>query len=232
MANSGNEKISCGLLAQKSYYFGMRPETTIHDLGLIDYMPAYEEQLRLHGKRVHDEIPDTLMLLEHPHIFTLGRHATGDNIVWNEEMRKQFEVDVLRVDRGGDVTYHGPGQLVGYPIVKLQDHKLQPRGMVERVENLIIRTVAAFGIHSYVHPEYPGVWVNDAKICAIGMRIKEGVSYHGFALNVSTDLSYFSGIVPCGIQDKSVCSLSSVLGRRIDINTVKSIIAKEALSTL
>ncbi|RKY55741.1 MAG: lipoyl(octanoyl) transferase, partial [Candidatus Neomarinimicrobiota bacterium] len=135
-----------------------------------------------------------------------------------------------KVDRGGDVTYHGPGQLVGYPIIKLEDRGLSPRRLVAWVEKLIIGTVASYGIAAYVHPHYPGVWVGDAKICAIGMRIKEKVSYHGFALNVSTDLSYFNGIVPCGIHDKSVCSLSSILGKKIDIEVVKERLIKEAIN--
>ena len=199
------------------------------DLGTIQYNDAYDLQLKLHEQRVNNKIPDTMLLLEHPHVFTLGRHATVTNIMWNENELKAHDVFVKHVDRGGDVTYHGPGQIVGYPIIKLNDRDLRPRRLVEWVEKIIIRTVASFGIHSYVHPEYPGVWVGDAKICAIGMRIREGVSYHGFALNVSTDLSYFNGIVPCGIQNKSVCSLESLLGRKIDIGEVKKIIVKEAL---
>ena len=200
------------------------------DLGTIPYNEAFDLQLKLHGQRIDNKIPDTMLLLEHPHVFTLGRHATDTNIVWTEKELAQHDVFVRKVDRGGDVTYHGPGQLVGYPIIKLKDRGLRSRRLVEWVEKMIIRTVAYFGIHSYVHPEYPGVWVGDAKICAIGMRIREGVSYHGFALNVSTDLSYFKGIVPCGIQDKSVCSLESLLGRNISIDEVKSIIVKEALA--
>ena len=200
------------------------------DLGTIQYNDAFDLQLKLHGQRVDNKIPDTMLLLEHPHVFTLGRHATDGNVMWNEKELAEHDVFVKHVDRGGDVTYHGPGQLVGYPIIKLKDRNLRPRRLVEWIEKIIIRTVAKFGIASYVHPEYPGVWVGDAKICAIGMRIREGVSYHGFALNISTDLSYFEGIVPCGIQDKSVCSLESLLGRKIDIEEVKAIIIKEALA--
>ncbi|MCD6446849.1 MAG: lipoyl(octanoyl) transferase LipB [Candidatus Marinimicrobia bacterium] len=206
----------------------MRKELHTQDLGTIDYAEAFDLQLELHGQRLENKIPDTLLLLEHPHVFTLGRHAREGNIVWDKNELEQNNVEVRQVDRGGDVTYHGPGQLVGYPIIKLKDRDLQPRRLVEWVENLIIRTIASFGIASYVHSEYPGVWIGDAKICAIGMRIREGVSYHGFALNVSTDLSYFNGIVPCGIQNKSVCSLSSLLGKKINIEEVKQRLIKEA----
>ena len=208
----------------------MKNNLLIKDLGVIDYSKAFDEQLRLHRERVEERVPDTLLLLEHPHVYTLGRHATGENIVWNEAQLKQNDVIVKHVDRGGDVTYHGPGQVVGYPIIKLKARDLRPRRLVEWVEEIVIKTLALYGIEAYVHPDYPGVWVGDAKICAIGMRIREGVSYHGFALNVNTDLSYFNGIVPCGIQDKSVCSMASLLRRTIDIDEVKKILSDEAMS--
>ncbi len=208
----------------------MEKQLHTQDLGTIDYAEAFDLQLDLHGRRIENKIPDTLLLLEHPHVFTLGRHAQENNVVWNENELNRHQVEVRQVDRGGDVTYHGPGQLVGYPIIKLEDRGLSPRRLVAWVEKLIIGTVASYGIAAYVHPQYPGVWVGDAKICAIGMRIKEKVSYHGFALNVSTDLSYFNGIIPCGIQDKSVCSLSSILGKKIDIEDVKKRLIKEALN--
>jgi lipoyl(octanoyl) transferase len=211
---------------------GMINTLIVKDFGTIEYTKAFDEQLKLHRERVDDNIRDTLLLLEHPHVFTLGRHATEENIVWNDSELNENDVIVKHVDRGGDVTYHGPGQIVGYPIIKLKDRDLRPRRLVEWVEGIIIRTLNYYDIDAYVHPDYPGVWVGDAKICAIGMRIREGVSYHGFALNVSTDLSYFNGIVPCGIQDKSVCSMESLLNRKIDIQEVKKIISKEAQSIL
>lgn len=206
----------------------MKKILEIRDLGQIAYAEAFDLQLHLHSERVNGKIPDTLLLLEHPHVYTLGRHANDNNIVWDKDERRNRSVEIQHVDRGGDVTYHGPGQLVGYPIIKLEERGLTPRSLVNWVENMIIRTVAAYGIASYVNPQHPGVWVNEAKICAIGMRIKEKVSYHGFALNVNTDLSYFDGIVPCGIQNTSVCSLSSVLGRKINIEEVKERLIKEA----
>ncbi|MCF7832108.1 MAG: lipoyl(octanoyl) transferase LipB [Candidatus Marinimicrobia bacterium] len=209
----------------------MEKTLDIQDLGQIAYAEAFDLQLRLHKERIAGKIPDTLLLLEHPHVYTLGRHANDNNIVWQEAERRNRSVEVRHVDRGGDVTYHGPGQLVGYPIIKLEERGLTPRSLVAWVENLIIRTVAASGIASYVHPEHPGVWVGDAKICAIGMRIKERVSYHGFALNVNTDLSYFEGIVPCGIQDKSVCSIKSLIGKKTDMDLVKERLIKEAMGT-
>ena len=211
------------------YFKKMKNTLDIQNLGQIPYSEAFDLQLRLHRQRVNDKIPDTLLLLEHPHVYTMGRHADDHNIVWNEHERRDRSVEVRHVDRGGDVTYHGPGQLVGYPIIKLEERGLTPRGLVSWVEHMVIRTVAASGIASYVHPNYPGVWVGDAKICAIGMRIKERVSYHGFALNVNTDLSYFNGIIPCGIQDKSVCSIKSLIGKKADMDIVRERLSKEAL---
>ncbi|MDZ7796829.1 MAG: lipoyl(octanoyl) transferase LipB [Candidatus Marinimicrobia bacterium] len=171
-------------------------------------------------------------MLEHPHVYTLGRHANRENLVWDEAERKKMGVDVQHVDRGGDVTYHGPGQLVGYPLIKLDECGLTPRRLVKWVEDLIIDTLSVYGIESYVHPDHPGVWVGDAKICAIGMRIKKGVSYHGFALNISTDLRYFTGIVPCGIGDKEVCSLEGLLHRNVEQKHLRAILSERAASML
>ncbi len=210
----------------------MDKDLKIAYLGEVPYRKAFEQQLELHAQRVEDRIPDTLLLLEHPHVYTLGRHAREGNIVWNEAERKARRVQVEHVDRGGDVTYHGPGQLVGYPLIKIADRGLTPRRLVEWVETLVIETLSRYGIKSYVHPDYPGVWVGDAKICAIGMRIRKGVSYHGFALNVSTDLDYFNGIVPCGIRDKRVCSVNAVLGMHTDMERLRETLSRFARSTL
>jgi lipoyl(octanoyl) transferase len=221
-----------GVSGINSVILHMKNKLQIEYSGIIPYETAFRRQLELHEMRVSDRIPDTLLLLEHPHVYTLGRHARKENLVWTEPERQVHKVEVQQTDRGGDVTYHGPGQLVGYPIIKLTERGLLPRRMVEWVENSVIQTLEAFGIKAGIHPDYPGVWVDEAKICAIGMRIREGVSYHGFALNVSTDLSYFAGIVPCGISDKHVCSMESVLGEHTDILEVRetlSVIAAKLL---
>jgi lipoyl(octanoyl) transferase len=210
----------------------MENDLQIRYLGTVPYERAFRQQLKLHAQRVGNQIPDTLLLLEHPHVFTLGRHANDGNLLWNASKRAEKGVELRHVDRGGDVTYHGPGQLVGYPIIKLTQRGLLPKRLVEWVENTIIRTLASFHIQAYVPPDHPGVWVEDAKICAIGMRIREGVSYHGFALNVNTDLAYFSGIIPCGIADKKVCSMASILGKDPDIDAVREALVGIALSLL
>lgn len=199
----------------------MKKELKIEFMGIIPYETAFRRQLELQKLRVQEKIPDTLLLLEHPHVYTLGRHAREENLVWSEEERRIHDVDLQQTDRGGDVTYHGPGQLVGYPIIRLMDRGLLPRRLVEWVENTVIQTLYSFGIRAYVHPDYPGVWVGEAKICAIGMRIREGVSYHGFALNVNTDLSYFSGIIPCGINGGKICSMASLLGYKPEMRQVR-----------
>lgn len=210
----------------------MKNDLQIIDAGLVPYVEAYERQLELHKKRVEGSVPDTLLLLEHPHVYTLGRHATDMNLLWNERERALKGIDLQKTDRGGDVTYHGPGQLVGYPIIDLRKRGLLPRRLVEWVEKSIIALLDFYGISSYVHSDYPGVWVDDAKICAIGMRIREGVSYHGFALNVATDLSYFAGIVPCGISDKKVCSIESLLKKETDIRKVRETLSAIAADLL
>ncbi len=214
------------------YLQTMDQDLVVKYIGCIDYSAAFKKQLQLHARRVRGNIPDTLLLLEHPHIYTLGRHADENNIILSEPQRKAHGVDVLRVDRGGDVTYHGPGQLMGYPIIKLDDWGLSPRRLVEWVEMFIIQTLFAYDIEAYIHPDLPGVWVGDAKICAIGMRIKDGVSYHGFALNISTDLSYFDGIIPCGIQNKEVCSMESLLGHSVPKDALRALLAGYALEQL
>lgn len=210
----------------------MKNDLQIINAGLVPYAEAYGRQLELHEKRVAGSISDTLLLLEHPHVYTLGRHATDMNLLWNERERALKRVDLQKTDRGGDVTYHGPGQLVCYPIIHLRERGLLPRRLVEWVEESIMALLDTYGISSYVHPDYPGVWVGNAKICAIGMRIREGVSYHGFALNVTTDLSYFEGIVPCGISDKNVCSMESMLGKNADIRKVRKTLSAIAADLL
>jgi lipoyl(octanoyl) transferase len=218
--------------AKKCISLYMNEHLDVHYLGTVPYRQAFEHQLELHRRRTERRIPDTLLLLEHPHVYTLGRHADESNIMWGEAERRRRGVSVEHVDRGGDVTYHGPGQLVGYPLIGIRDRGMTPRRLVEWVEMLVMETLSGFGIDSYVHPDYPGVWVGDAKICAIGMRIRNGVSYHGFALNVSTDLEYFGGIVPCGIRDKRVCSVNSVLNRETDMKDLRERLSRIAAQTL
>jgi lipoyl(octanoyl) transferase len=186
-----------------------RPLTVVRP-GLLDYRSAWDLQRQLVAERREGERGDVVLLLEHPPVYTLGSRADRTHILFTERELRAHGIDVIEVDRGGDVTYHGPGQLVGYPIIRLG----RVRGVVDYVralEEILIRAVATFGIHAGRSTGYTGVWVGDAKLAAIGVRVSSGgITSHGFALNVSPDLSHFSGIVPCGIRDRSVCSLASL----------------------
>lgn len=160
-------------------------------------------------------MPDTLLLLQHPHTYTLGRRGNRENILLTSEQLDERGIAVYEVDRGGDVTYHGPHQLVGYPILKL-DPGYTYVGYIRNLERALLEAMRDLGVPAGLKEGYSGVWVGEEKICAIGVKVDaQGVTSHGFALNVNTDLSYFGHIIPCGITDKGVTSLQQVLGRRV-----------------
>ena len=161
-----------------------------------------------------------MLLLEHPHVFTLGRGADSSNILADPLQLQTNSVEVHETGRGGDVTYHGPGQLVGYPIINLKPDRCDVHRYVRDIEEVLIRTIAEFGVTGARIAGLTGVWVGNEKIGAIGVRIARWITSHGFALNVNTDLEYFKMIVPCGIADKGVTSLSRLLGHRIDLREV------------
>ncbi len=179
----------------------------IRDLGLQPYRPVLELQKTLVEQRREDAIPDTLILVEHQPVYTLGRNAVAENIVLSPERLEARGIDVVHIGRGGDVTFHGPGQLVGYPITKLAGSGRRVLKYVEGLEQTLIDTLAEYGVSASLDPSNRGVWVGRDKIAAIGVRITRQVTMHGFALNVAVDLSYYGGIVPCGIRDKGVTSL-------------------------
>jgi lipoyl(octanoyl) transferase len=198
--------------------------------GVVGYNDAWELQTSLHERRVAGEIGDTLVLLEHPHVYTIGRRGAHDDVLWDADMLRDRGVDVVETDRGGQVTYHGPGQLVGYPIVDLGPGADLVK-YVRRLEDVMTETLARFGISATGDPEHTGAWVGDAKIGAIGVRVARGVTKHGFALNVSTDLSYFAGIVPCGITDKGVTSMAVELGYVPAVPEVATIVEHQFADT-
>ena len=182
------------------------------DIGLKSYADALEIQLDLHSKVSNEKTNDTLILCEHSHVYTFGKSADHNNLLINDEFLAAIDAEVFETDRGGDITYHGPGQLVGYPILNLRKHNLGVRTYVELLEQALIDTLAEINIVAYRIPKLVGIWVGKdnevkRKIGAIGIRVKNGVSMHGFALNINTDLNYFNYIVPCGIIDKSVTSI-------------------------
>ena len=179
----------------------------VANLGAVDYDAALKLQTALAAQRVADEIGDTLLLLEHHHVFTLGRGANEGFIV-----AKPAEVPIYRVSRGGEVTYHGPGQLVGYPILKLDGLARDVNKYLRALEQAMIDALAGFGIEATRREGLTGVWIGQRKIGSIGVGIKRWVTYHGFALNVSTDLSFFDSIVPCGIDGCQMTSMAA-LGR-------------------
>lgn len=179
---------------------------------------SYAEGLALQHRTaaaVRDGAPDTLILLQHPHTYTLGARGTTTSLLQSESAYRARGADVVRSDRGGDVTYHGPGQIVGYPIVSLRARGTGPVAYVRALEQVMIDALAAYGIEAHRAPGRPGVWCGDAKIGAIGVKISGGIATHGFALNVSTDLSWFGTIVPCGIAGAGVTSLERVRGHAV-----------------
>ena len=180
---------------------------SILDFGLTPYVPTLRSQEARHAARVRGECPDALILVEHPSVYTLGRSAKAENVLLGEDALRIQGIEVHRIGRGGDVTYHGPGQLVGYPILDLGALGLGAADYVARIEAILQATLADFGVESSRDPTHRGVWVGNDKIAAIGVRIARRVSMHGFALNVRADLAPYRGIVPCGIRDRGVTSL-------------------------
>ncbi|HEX2367940.1 MAG TPA: lipoyl synthase [Acidimicrobiia bacterium] len=193
-------------------------------LGRLPYLEAWDLQRALWEGRVEGRTDDDyLLLLEHPHVYTVGRNGDGSNLLVPEESLVALGAEVHRVDRGGDVTYHGPGQLVGYPIVGLRDPK-QIVPHVRRIEQALIGVLADLGVPAWTEPGYTGVWTEEGKVAAIGVRVSRGVSAHGFALNVDPDLSFFGHMNPCGITDRPVATLRSLCGRRVSLEEVVDLV--------
>ncbi|GAC1414570.1 MAG: lipoyl(octanoyl) transferase LipB [Actinomycetota bacterium] len=185
-------------------------------LGRVRYEPAFALQELVAELRAEDKLPDTLLLLEHEHVFTLGRRGEIGEILFDDATRRRHGIEVVHTNRGGLVTYHGPGQLVGYPIMQLGGNP-DLVGYIRKLEEAMVRTAARFGINATRQDGLAGVWVGDAKLGAIGVHVSRGITTHGFALNVATDLAMFNGIVPCGIVDKGVTSLSELCGRDVPL---------------
>ncbi|WP_428938531.1 lipoyl(octanoyl) transferase LipB [Fontivita pretiosa] len=201
----------------------------VQDLGTMPYRQAWALQQQIHAEVVAGD-QERLLLVEHPPVITFGRRAETcgqKNLLASEQHLQQLGVELVQSDRGGDVTFHGPGQIVAYPIVRLNDHGLSVGGYVRRLEQVVIATLAELAIPAITDPSAVGVWVREpdgqlAKICAIGVRIRRGVSMHGIALNVETDLRYFDLIIPCGLTGRRATSLRRLLGDATpDIRLVK-----------
>ncbi len=205
------------------------------DLATLDYQSAWNSQERVHAQILDGTGTESILFVEHPPVITFGRRAADSamHLVASREMLKEMGVDVVESDRGGDITFHGPGQLVAYPIVRLNDHQLSVGGYVKALEHAVIGTLGHFGIEAFLDPGAIGVWVRrsdgtPAKVCALGVRIKRGISMHGIALNVATDLRYFELIVPCGLTGRPVTSMQQLLGERCpSMVEIKPVLAKQ-----
>lgn len=186
-------------------------------LGTVAYDAAFSLQNRLQEMRIAGDLPDTLILLEHPPTLTLARGDNERNILVPEDVLAEKRISVHPTDRGGDITLHGPGQVVGYPIMHLDGWGNDIHQYIRNLEQCLIRTLASYGVKGRRDAAHIGVWVGEEKIAAIGVKVKKWVTKHGFALNVNTDLSHFDLINPCGIRDKGVTSLKQLLGRDVDV---------------
>src|SRR4030066_784025 len=187
----------------------------LFDLGLIDYEKAWDLQHQLWSKRVNDELPDMLLILEHPHVITLGRRGNRSHLIASPEVLETMKIPVFHVERGGDVTYHGPGQMVVYPILDLKEYGYRLVRYIGQIEEVILRVLKDFGIEGKRDPLNRGVWVNGEKIASVGVAIKRWISFHGFSLNFETDLKYFELINPCGLEGKKMTTMAKTLGTEI-----------------
>lgn len=217
----------------------MKSAVIFEDLGRADYQTAWDYQEKLFRETIDQKItnrahPDAqtatrnyLLFCEHPHVYTLGKSGHQSNLLLNEQGLRQHNAKFYKINRGGDITYHGPGQIVGYPILDLDHFFTDIHQYLRFLEEAVIRTLNEYGIKGERLPGYTGVWLDAGddkkarKICALGVKCSRWVTMHGFAFNVNTDLTYFKHIIPCGIDDKSVTSMAAELNSPVDINQVK-----------
>ncbi|MDF3078905.1 MAG: octanoyltransferase [Sphingobacteriaceae bacterium] len=218
----------------------MNKEVIFQDWGMLDYQEAWDKQEALFQKTVDLKIanrssadplptPNYLVFVEHPHVYTLGKSGKPENLLLDEHGLEEKDASYYKINRGGDITYHGPGQLVGYPILDLDNFFTDIHLYLRTLEEAVILTLADFGVQAGRSPGLTGVWLdaenaNARKICALGVRCSRWVTMHGFALNVNARLDYFKNIVPCGIEDKGVTSMERELGRKLDMGEVKKIL--------
>jgi lipoate-protein ligase B len=195
------------------------------DIGRTRYADAWKLQQQLFTARQTQRVSDIVLLTEHEHVYTLGKTADKNHLLATDGELAARNIDTFDVDRGGDITYHGPGQLVGYPIIDLSAHYKDTHRYLRDVEESLIRSLGELGIDAGRNPDFTGVWIGNEKIAAIGVKISRWITMHGFALNVSTDLSLFDRIIPCGIFHKGVTSIEKILGRTIALSDVARIFA-------
>jgi len=193
------------------------------DLGLSPYQQTWDLQKTLQSRRIKNEIEDTVLLVEHEPVYTFGKNADENHLLQNYP----DDVNIFHIERGGDITFHGPGQLVGYPIIDLHNYKMSISWFMRSLEDVIINTLMHYGIAANRKEGLTGVWVKDEKIAALGVRISRWVTMHGFALNVNTQLHYYDSIIPCGIFEYGVTSMEKVLNKEIDMDEVKHVLIEQ-----
>lgn len=217
------------------------PEVAVYDLGSMDYKECWDLQERLFAEKLRFKtanrglepkeqhcIKHQLLLVEHPHVYTLGKSGKAENLLLNAAQLQSVNASYYHINRGGDITYHGPGQLVVYPLLDLEQFRTDIHWYMRSLEEVVIQTLSHWGIQGQRYPGYTGVWLDAdddrkaRKICAMGVRTSRWVTMHGIALNVNSDLNYFKHIVPCGIDDKAVASMQQELGGAVDMEEVKS----------
>lgn len=218
----------------------MEKTVRFEDLGLMDYQQAWDYQESLFAESIAlkiehrngastKETTNHLLFVEHPHVYTLGKSGSADNLLLDEKGLEEHHATYYKINRGGDITYHGPGQLVGYPIFDLDHFFTDIHKYMRYLEEAVIQTLAVYGIKGERSQGFTGVWIDPElpsarKICAMGVKCSRWVTMHGIGFNVNTDLSYFSHIVPCGIEDKAVTSMQHELGRSLDLDEVKAVL--------
>jgi lipoyl(octanoyl) transferase len=196
-------------------------------LGSLEYEEALELQENLFEKRLNDKVNDTLLILEHPSVITIGRGGSANNVIASQEELEKRKIKIIETNRGGDVTYHGPGQIVGYYIADLSLQERDIKIFVWKMENFIINLLRDnFNIIAERKDQLRGVWIGNSKIAAMGFYVKRWITMHGFALNVNIDLDGFDLIVPCGIKDKSVTSLNKIIGEEVNFSDIRNLVIK------
>ena len=201
-------------------------QVAVTDIGRTQYADAWEFQHQLFELRHYGLVGDTLLFTEHEHVYTLGKGGEENHLLASDGELKEQGVTVFRIDRGGDVTYHGPGQLVGYPIIDLQEYKTDIHWYLRSLEEVLILALEELGIDGTREEGMTGVWVKGEKIAAIGVKVSRWITMHGFALNVNTDLSKFGRIIPCGIFHKGVTSMEAILGHVVPAEDVRSVVGR------
>ncbi|MBE2279790.1 MAG: lipoyl(octanoyl) transferase LipB [Ignavibacteriaceae bacterium] len=208
----------------------MSKQLNFIDSGVVEYGKAWQLQKNIYNDVLEGRSLDTLIFLEHPHTYTMGKTTDKSNLTGSEEFLKNNNIAIFEIDRGGDITYHGPGQLVGYPILNLTGWLEDAHKYLRNLEEVLIKTCVDYGLTAGRIKGLTGVWIEDRKIAAIGIKISRWVTMHGFAFNINTDLSLFDGIIPCGIKDKKVTSLSAELRKQVNLIEVKERVLENFLT--